>query len=441
MTSTTEPKINPEYRSRGREFGIPQRYTSAEFARLENEKLWPKVWQVACRIEEVAKPGDFCEYTIGDQSILLTHTEQGQIKAFYNTCQHRGMRIKEGRGSSKELRCPSHAWCWNLDGSLKEVMDPQDFDPEAISPKTLELPECKVEVWAGFVFVNMDKDAVSLHEYLGPAREHVEHYGIDTMACVRLRSTIIAANWKLCHEAFIETYHAIGTHPQALRYLDDTGMIYQQFGDHGMHRIKPGNMGKPSARLGEDAGDRQDILLALTADLAEFDYYNEQDVEMANQLLETVMALPEEVTLGSFFAGIRRQQAEAEGVDLSKYDDSELLAGELWNIFPNFTIPCNAGNALILRFRPNGTKHEECIFDVYYLKQFATGADVPAMDHEFYEDWRDTKVWGTVMNQDFTNLPMWQRGVHSRGYRGPVWGRPDGNVSNFHRAISDYLSK
>ncbi|MCG7578642.1 SRPBCC family protein [Mycolicibacterium sp. OfavD-34-C] len=442
MTSTAEPKMrNDEYRSKGAEFGIRERYISADFARLEAEKLWPRVWQVACRVEEVEKPGDFCEYEIGDQSILVVRTAEGQIKALHNACQHRGMRLKEGKGTCAEIRCRSHAWCWNLDGSLKEVVDAPDFDAAAVAPEALHLPECKVETWAGFVFINMDPDAVSLDEYLGPVRAHVEHYGIDKMSCTRLRTTVIDANWKLCHEAFIETYHAVGTHPQALQYLDDTGMIYEQHGDHGMHRIKPGNMGKPSARLGDAAGDRSDVLMALMADLSEFDYYNEEDVSLANSLLDTLKALPEDVTMGTFFAGIRRQQAEAEGIDLSPYDDSELLAGELWNVFPNFTIPCNAGNALILRMRPNGLNHEQCLFDVYYLKLVPEGSERPAMETEFYEDWRDTKVWGTVMTQDFTNLPVWQRGVHSRGYRGPLWGRPDGNVSNLHRAISDYLAR
>ncbi|MEB3034027.1 aromatic ring-hydroxylating oxygenase subunit alpha [[Mycobacterium] nativiensis] len=440
MTTRPECGTSCGYRSSGAEFGIRDRYISPEFAQLENEKLWPQTWQVACRVEEVQNPGDYCEYTIADQSVLIVRGKDGQIRAFHNACQHRGMRLKEGSGSCAELRCRSHSWCWNLDGSLNEVIDPQDFDQDAISPEALQLPECKAEVWAGFVFINMNTDAVSLDEFLGPVRGHVEHYGIDKMTCTRKRTTVIAANWKLCHEAFIETYHAIGTHPQALRYFDDTGMIYEQHGDHGMHRIKPGNMGRSSPRL-EDGGDRSDVLMALLSDLGGFDFINEGDVDMANSLMDTVKALPEDVSMGSFFADIRRQQSAAEGIDLSQFDDSELLAGELWNVFPNFTIPCNAGNALIFRFRPNGRNHEECLFDAYYLKQFADGAERPALESEFYPDWRDTKAWGAVLMQDLTNLPVWQRGVHSIGYRGPVWGRPDGNVANLHRVLSEYLSK
>lgn len=80
-------------------------------------------------------------------------------------------------------------------------------------------------------------------------RERVEHYGIHKMVCTRLRSAVVDCNWKLGHEAFIETYHAVGTHPQALRYLDDTGMIYEQHGDHGMHRIKLATLADPAPGL------------------------------------------------------------------------------------------------------------------------------------------------------------------------------------------------
>jgi phenylpropionate dioxygenase-like ring-hydroxylating dioxygenase large terminal subunit len=201
MTSTVEPKTNTEYRSEKPEFGIAERYISAEFARLENEKLWPKVWQVACRVEEVQNPGDYCEYTIADQTILITRTNEGEIKALFNACQHRGMRLKEGRGSCSEIRCASHAWCWNLDGSLKEVIDPQDFDPSAIEPSALHLPECKVEVWAGNVFINMDPDAVPLEEYLGPLRTRVERNGIHNMVCTRVRSTVIKASFATKHSS------------------------------------------------------------------------------------------------------------------------------------------------------------------------------------------------------------------------------------------------
>jgi hypothetical protein len=80
------------------------RYTSREFFDLEMERLWPRVWQVACREEEIPNPGDFLEYTIGDQSILVVRSEQDTITAFFNACAHRGTRLRRAQETSPPPR-------------------------------------------------------------------------------------------------------------------------------------------------------------------------------------------------------------------------------------------------------------------------------------------------------------------------------------------------
>jgi phenylpropionate dioxygenase-like ring-hydroxylating dioxygenase large terminal subunit len=75
-----------------------KRYVSQEFADLEMERLWPRVWQVACRVEEIAEVGDYLEYLIGDQSILVVRSQPETVQAFYNTCLHRGTRLAGGCG-------------------------------------------------------------------------------------------------------------------------------------------------------------------------------------------------------------------------------------------------------------------------------------------------------------------------------------------------------
>ncbi len=146
-----------------------ERYISREFFDLEMEKLWPRVWQVACREEEVPNPGDFLEYTIGDQSILVVRTNPTTIKAYFNTCRHRGTRLASGVGNfaTGEIRCRYHAWRWQLDGVIKEVVDREDF-PETMTDDDVRLGEVQCGRWGGFVFINMDPAAPSLEEYLDP---------------------------------------------------------------------------------------------------------------------------------------------------------------------------------------------------------------------------------------------------------------------------------
>ena len=97
---------------------------------LEFDRLWSRVWQVACRDEEITDVGDFCEYLIGDQSILVVRSAPDTVRAFHNTCLHRGTRLADGAGRFPEgcIRCRYHAWRYDLDGKLVEVVDREEFD-------------------------------------------------------------------------------------------------------------------------------------------------------------------------------------------------------------------------------------------------------------------------------------------------------------------------
>ena len=111
-----------------------------QFGALEFERLWARVWQVACREEEIAEVGDFCEYLIGDQSILVVRSAPDVVGAYHNTCLHRGTRLAEGSGHFDDecIRCRYHAWRYDLDGKLIEVVDPEEFAPmpQDVSPRS-----------------------------------------------------------------------------------------------------------------------------------------------------------------------------------------------------------------------------------------------------------------------------------------------------------------
>lgn len=146
-----------------------ERYTSPSFAELEMDRLWSRVWQVACREEELAEPGDYIEYMVGDQSVLVVRTGSGNVQAFFNTCLHRGTRLASGCGTFAEgrIRCPYHAWCYGLDGRLADVPDREEFPP---IPADLQLGEVRAEVWGGFVFVCLDRGARRCASSSSPCR-------------------------------------------------------------------------------------------------------------------------------------------------------------------------------------------------------------------------------------------------------------------------------
>ena len=137
--------------SPGRQAGIPhpyaiqrpdripvQRYFDAEFYALEREKLWPRVWQMACRLEEIPEPGDFVVYEIFDQSVIVTRVDANTVKAFHNACRHRGVQLVQDRGSAPEgFTCPFHGWQWKTDGKCKFVYSPTLFEKDQLKGQDL----------------------------------------------------------------------------------------------------------------------------------------------------------------------------------------------------------------------------------------------------------------------------------------------------------------
>ncbi len=193
-----------------------ERYFDRAFFELENEKLWPRTWQMACRAEEVPDPGDFAEYEICDQSMLVVRQQDGSVRAFENACRHRAtqLAVGDGRFSGGQIVCPFHGWRWNLDGTSSFVFHEEQFAPECVRPDDLKLRECLVETWGGCVWVNLDRDARPLGEALGPAAALLDGLGVQNMRVKFWKEVILNANWKMAQEAFFEGYHVLQTHPQ-----------------------------------------------------------------------------------------------------------------------------------------------------------------------------------------------------------------------------------
>src|SRR5262249_32901647 len=186
------------------------RYLDPEFLALELDHMWSRVWQIACREEELAEPGDYVAYDIGDQSMIVARDPHGEIHAFHNVCLHRGTRLADGPGHLGDegtFRCPFHAWRYAPDGRWVEVVDAEDFPA---LPAALLIEPVLVATWGGFVFVNFDPGAEPLLEYLGPLPALLAPYHLEQMRLRSVISTVLPANWKALVDAFNEAYHVQG---------------------------------------------------------------------------------------------------------------------------------------------------------------------------------------------------------------------------------------
>jgi nitrite reductase/ring-hydroxylating ferredoxin subunit len=221
-----------------------ERYTSAEFHRLEVEKIWKKVWQMACREEDIPEAGDHITYDIAGWSVLVVRGDDGEIKAFHNVCPHRGRLLKERPGRSHELRCAFHGFAWELNGCLKQM--PCQWDFPRVVPDEWSLPEVKVGFWGGFVFINMDPDCDTLENHLGDLSAHFERWPLEDRYKEAHVAKVMNCNWKVAQEAFMEAYHVVATHPQLLPSIGDAISQYDVFGNF-CRAITPN--GTPSPHL------------------------------------------------------------------------------------------------------------------------------------------------------------------------------------------------
>ena len=196
---------------------IPKRrYFDADFYELEVERLWSRVWQMACRLEEIPAPGDFVEYEIFDQSIAVVHTPDRGVVAFQNACRHRGVKVVEGRGNcgDRGFRCPFHGWCYGPDGTNTAVTQRRIFSDHNLVPEDLDLVPVRCEVWGGCAWINFDTDAPPVRECLEPAATDLDAWKVDRLHAEKWYACRLPVNWKLAIEAFVEMYHVVQTHPQ-----------------------------------------------------------------------------------------------------------------------------------------------------------------------------------------------------------------------------------
>ncbi len=454
MTTTELPKLEtlpdvPERWRLGPAFIPRGRYIDREFLELELERLFPRTWLNACRFDEVERVGDYVNFEIGDQSIVIVRTDDG-LKAYYNACRHRGTRLVAGQGRIGEFRCPFHAWRWNLDGSLKYLADEDNFDPRP--PAELCLPECQVDTWGGWVFINMDPDAEPLASYLDPLPARLDGLKLEDMRIAWYKRLILPANWKTSLDAFIESWHVPGTHPQLLRpdkhmtpptiaESRDYGHTFNElFRYHSRHadlyRYGPdGDATKVRAAYGVDA---QAIFTNVDYSLRELRaLYLPTDRGAAEELLHTEGANGPDGN--AIYQRLRAKHAREAGIDYPELT-SEQLRGAMydWHVFPNTVFLVDMGCCLAYRARPNGLDPDSCIFDVQGL-ELPPSSGIETAGPEFFENWLEGDV-GAILTQDFSNMSEVTAGLHSRQYDGHRLNRQqEMTLINYHRSIDQFL--
>ena len=419
-------------------------YISEDYARAEQHKLWRKVWLQAGRVEDIPEVGNYITYDIMADSVLIIRTAPDTIKAYHNVCTHRGRRLvdtpagkRNAWGKSANFVCGFHAWTFNIEGQCTYIQSQDNWDG-ALTDERTALGKVSVDTWGGFIWINLDPTCVPLRDYLEPAAAMLDPFELQNMRPRWRNWTIFDCNWKVALEAFNETYHVPGTHPEFTAFGDFTG-----FGKNmGLHSYigydAPKGLEENKAKLRLGAGDPR----ISTAEMQKYTWEG-VNTNTTQTLVDVAQTLPDVLPEGTpadevlkYWLDTARTIDEQRGVFWPKVDPAHVAAsGTSWQIFPNQQIGHAVNNMLCYQARPFGTNPDKCYFEVAVYELYPEGG-APQTEWTY----ADPQDFPHVLKQDFSNMAAVQQGMKNVGYRGNLPNpKAEQAVSSLHLNLAKYM--
>lgn len=401
-----------------------ERYISKDFAQVEYDKMWTKVWLLGCREDDIPETGDYVVTEIGSESILLVRQKNKSVKAFYNVCMHRGNKLvhsvhKPEEGAT-EFRCGYHDWRYGLDGRFTDIPDLETFPQGA--PDCGGLKGLPCDTWGSFVWYSMDPDVEPLKDYLGVIPRHLNPYHFDRMVLTKHVTVEWDCNWKASVDAFNESYHVQGIHPQLLYYLDDLDIQIDCYEKHNRYLIAFGVLSPRVQSPSEIPPPIKHVMREAGMDPASYE--------------GSVYDIRSEVQKH------KRVYGTEQGRDYSALNDDQLTDDYHYTIFPNITMNVHADDMMMFRQRPHPDDPNKMFFDYWMFElpdnEFEPGEYQRPKHKQFKHG--ETSL-GLVINQDAYNLPFVQKGMNSAGYDGLWIGDQELRIRHFHNVLEEYLEK
>ncbi len=359
------------------------RYVDKDFFDLERKRLWSKVWVLAGRAEGIPEAGDYFTFDDLGPPIVVVRGRDSEIRAFYNTCRHRGAPVvRSAKGSARNLRCQYHGWTYDVDGGrLVSVPDERDFVGLCRQDRSLGMIGC--EVWQGWVFVNQDPLAPTLREWFGPALDEMEELCGESLRAVSTHSQTIACNWKVTAEAFLEVYHFRHIHGRGAggseTLLDSRGATMGLLPNGCSRMITPYSASAAAATGMSDWSDWRHI---VTPDFA----------------------------------------------DITPVNDMFRCTSSAYSLFPNLITPVGAEGFPFLVFWPLDIKTTRLDW-IFYAPKDWDGDELP-------ERWRRRiENFNLIMEEDRRNMEPMQRSLESPGSTGIPINYQERRIWHLHEQI------
>jgi phenylpropionate dioxygenase-like ring-hydroxylating dioxygenase large terminal subunit len=420
------------------------RYISEDFMQSEWEGIWTKAWLFAGLESDLLEPGDFFIYDIGRESIVITRNNENEISAFYNVCQHRGNKIVTlESGSFSKVSCPYHGWTYGLDGTLEHVPDRELFK-EGVPCEEKSLKPVKVSVWAGLVFINMDKNSSSLETFLGPIVDQLKPYKFEKMNLVKHQSvSLLETNWKTVRDNFLEQYHVDFIHPQHASFVDccDAENDLWPFG-HTRTMVTSPVVNPRYSTPDEPPEFMKDYLKGLRLNPDDF-HGKVPEIRKAIQKQKRVIG-------------------DELGFDFSEFTDDQVSDVLQYDIFPNIFMTIHPERLWIFGPKPHHSDPNKCSFTKWSFQIPSHQVRDESKELEllpgssFYEQTgsrpehdiftREDVVQGrksltVTIDQDIHYLNDMQAGMHSKGFDSATLSNDEERLQHFHDWVDNWISK
>jgi phenylpropionate dioxygenase-like ring-hydroxylating dioxygenase large terminal subunit len=241
-------------------------YTDPDIYSREQKEIFGKQWKFVCHESELANVRDFRAVSVAGRELIIIKGGDGEIRAFYNSCPHRGSKIlREHAGNlpSDRMTCFYHMWSFNTRGECLAVSRPDGYTARGVSRENINLRAVRMEILHGLIFVCLSDDTVSLKEFLGPELlKTIQTPWSGDLEVFHFHRQVIKANWKLFVETNCEGYHEL-LHP----FNRSTGLAVKEYNDRQWHVLQHGHCYVDEAQIGYDRYgnkerlERQDDLL------------------------------------------------------------------------------------------------------------------------------------------------------------------------------------
>ena len=315
----------------GSDYGAPEVHAT------DLERVFAPSWVCVGRGETIQEPGDYLTSEVSDEHLIVIRGKDGQVRAFANSCRHRGTMLLEGSGTvNGAIRCPYHSWTYGLDGRL--LGTPNVRAEDGLDRDAYGLWHVPLDEWDGFVFVNLDGSAPPLAKVLATMPDsplELARYGLGELRIGASRDYDVAANWKIVIENYHECLHCPGVHPELVKIVplyrrgevEEEGQTLGNSMGHGLTSFTASGLSSLPRLVGLTDEDTHTFYGAYVPPNLIINYHS-----------ETVNAVtihpagPERTIVRSTFL-FRPETIAAEGFDPSEVVDfRDMVARQDWHV-------------------------------------------------------------------------------------------------------------